>query len=84
MSEGHTIEEIQREFFVVASDVEELTRSLERMWAAIERRIAERGGDHLARRELEEARDLGARLLSKLEEIERRMSMRARMARHAV
>lgn len=83
MSQGFTIEEIQREFFV-RGDVEELTRNLERVWSAIERRIADRGGDALAEKQLEEARALGAALIETLDAIEQRMSMRARMARAAV
>ena len=83
MSQGFTIEDIQREFFV-RGDVEELTRNLERVWSAIERRIADRGGDALAEKQLEEARALGAALVETLDAIEQRMSMRARMARAAV
>lgn len=83
MSQGFTIEEIQRELFV-RGDVEELTRNLERVWSAIERRIADRGGDALAQKQLDEARALGAALIEALDEIEQRMSMRARMARAAV
>jgi DNA-binding transcriptional MerR regulator len=84
MSQGFTIDEIQREFFFVRGDVEEVSRNLERVWVAIERRIADRGGDALAEKQLEEARRLGAELLEKLDSIEQRMSMRARMARAAV
>ncbi|MDQ3033533.1 MAG: helix-turn-helix domain-containing protein [Myxococcota bacterium] len=84
MSQGYTIDQIQREFLVVSGDVEELTRNLERVVSAIERLLADRGGDALAERQLDEARALGAALLVKLGEIEQRMSMRARMARAAV
>lgn len=84
MSQGYTIDQIQREFLVVSGDVEELTRNLERVVSAIERLLADRGGDALAERQLEEARALGDALLRKLDEIEQRMSMRARMARAAV
>jgi hypothetical protein len=84
MSQGYTIDQIQREFLVVSGDVEELTRSFERVVSAIERLLEARGGDALAERQLEEARALGDALLRKLDEIEQRMSMRARMARAAV
>ncbi len=84
MSQGYTIDQIQREFLVVSGDVEELNRNLERVVTGIERLLAERGGDALAERQLDEARALGAALLKKLDEIEQRMSMRARMARAAV
>jgi hypothetical protein len=84
MSQGYTIDQIQREFLVVSGDVEELNRNLERVVTGIERLLVERGGDALAERQLDEARALGAALLKKLDEIEQRMSMRARMARAAV
>lgn len=84
MSQGYTIDQIQREFLAVSGDVEELNRNLERVVSGIERLLAERGGDALAERQLDEARALGVALLKKLDEIEQRMSMRARMARAAV
>lgn len=84
MAQGFTIEEIQNEFFFVRGDIEELTRCLERVYGAIERLLASRGGDELAARQLEEARTRGAELLETLERIEQRMSIRARMARAAV
>ena len=84
MSQGYTIEEIQREFFFVRGDVEELTRNLEKVWGSIEQLLERRGGDALAERQLAEARALGVQLTEKLDAIEQRMSMRARMARAAV
>ena len=83
MAQGFTIDEIQREFFFARGDVEELSRSLERVYAAIEK-VVEGRGDELAGRQLEEAKKLGAQLLEQLDAIEQRMSMRARMARAAV
>lgn len=84
MSQGYTIEEIQREFLFVRGDVEELTRCMARTWASIERQLEGRSGDALAQKQLEDARALGAELLTKLDAIEQRISMRARMARAAV
>lgn len=84
MSQGFTIDQIQREFFYVRGDVEELSRTLEKVWTGIDRLLEQRGGDALAQRQLDEARALGAQLLEKLDAIEQRMSMRARMARAAV
>jgi hypothetical protein len=84
MSQGYTIDQIQREFLFVSGDVEELSRNLEKVWGAIERLLEQRGGDALAERQLDEARALGAQLLEKLESIEQRMSIRSRMARAAV
>jgi hypothetical protein len=84
MAQGYTIEEIQREFLFARGEIEELTRALERVWAALDRMLEQRSGDALAAKQLEDARALGAALIEKLDAIEQRMSMRARMARAAV
>ncbi len=88
MGQGFTIEEIQRQFLSVRSDVEALARQLEKVFAAVEKaqkeRAREHGEDPLATRALVEARETSAALVTKLESIERRLSMRARMARAAV
>ncbi len=88
MGQGFTIEEIQRELLFVRGDIDALGRQLARVYAAIAAAIEERSGEtgsdpHIARA-LEEARALGSDLLSKLESIERRLSMHARMARAVV
>lgn len=87
MGQGYTMEEIQREFLFIRGDIEELTQRLERIYAAIEASLAERAGeaaDDFAAKQLADARALGAELLGRLAGIEKRMSMRARMARAAV
>lgn len=86
MGQGYTMEEIQREFLFIRGDIEELTRQLDRIYAAVETVLAERRRDvdGFAAKQLEEARELGRALLDRLEGIEKRMSMRARMARAAV
>lgn len=88
MAQGFTIEEIQREFLFVRGDIEALGRQLDRVYAAIENALTERQGqgeeDPLASRQLGEARDLGADLVARLEAIERRLTMRARMERAVV
>jgi hypothetical protein len=87
MGQGYTMEEIQREFLFVRGDIEELAHKLERIYAAVEGVLAERRGDaadDFAARELEAAKELGRALLARLTGIEKRMSMRARMARAAV
>ena len=81
MSQGFTMEEIQREFLFVRGELEELSRTLERLYAGLERALESRGGDELAERKLTEAREAGADLMRRLDEIEQRMSMRARMQR---
>lgn len=88
MGQGYTMEEIQREFLFIRGDLEELNRHLDKIFASVERVLAERdvdeAADDFAARNLEEARALGAQLQARLEGIEKRISMRARMARAAV
>jgi len=88
MAQGFTIEEIQKEFLFVRGDIDALARQIERVYAAIEDALDGRdelgGADPLALRALDEARATGAQLLSQLEAIERRLTMRARMARAVV
>lgn len=83
MSEGHTIEEIQREFLFARGDLEELERVLSRALGALGDKVESRG-DELARRKLEDARALGAQFVSLLEGVEQRLSMHARMERAVV
>jgi len=84
MARGFTIEEIQREFLFARGDIEALGRQLGRVYDAIAEAAHERGSDPLVAQALSDARALGAQLISKLESIERRLSMRSRMARAAV
>jgi hypothetical protein len=83
MSEGHTIEEIQRDFLFARGDLEELDRALARAVVVLDEKVTARG-DELARRKLDEARALGARFSALLDEVEQRLSMRARMERAVV
>lgn len=88
MSQGYTMDEIQREFLFIRGDLEELGRQLERIYAAVEDSLATRrregAADAFAEKQLEEARGLGRQLVDRLEGIEKRMSLRARMARAVV
>lgn len=85
MSQGYTIEEIQTEFFFIRGDIEELSRSLGRVYAGIERALeGARAGDFVVRRKYEEVRQLGDALLAKLDEIEQRASLLARLERAQV
>lgn len=88
MAQGFTIEEIQREFLFVRGDIAALGRQLDRVYAAIESALEEResqeAGDPFVSRQLGEARDLGGDLVAKLEAIEQRLTMRARMERAVV
>ena len=87
MAQGYTIDEIQREFLFIRGDLEELGRQLVRIETAIRKVLAARDDgevDELTERQLGEARALGRELLGRLEGIEKRMSLRARMARAVV
>ena len=87
MAQGYTMDEISREFLFIRGDLEELSRQLTKIEGAIEKVLASREEDEvdeLTDRQLEEAKALGRDLLARLEGIEKRMSMRARMARAVV
>ena len=89
MGQGYTIEEIQTEFFFIRGDIEELSRSLTRVYAAIERALGQRASgdarvDALARQKFDDARRLGTELIATLDEIEQRASLRARLKRAQV
>ncbi len=87
MGQGYTMDEIQREFLFIRGDLEELTRQLDRIYAAVDGVLSERKRDAVdvfAAKQLGEAKELGRELLARLDGIEKRMSMRARMARAAV
>ena len=88
MHQGFTMEEIQKEFLFVRGDIDALSRQLNRVYEAIENAVAgqerEAGGDQGVSEALNDVRELGKELVRKLEAIERRLTMRARMARAAV
>ena len=88
MHQGFTMEEIQKEFLFVRGDIDALSRQLKRVYQAIEDAVHEQeregAGDAGVGSALSEARELGRELVEKLEAIEQRLTMRARMARAAV
>jgi hypothetical protein len=88
MHQGFTMEEIQKEFLFVRGDIDALSRQLKRVYQAIEDAVHEQareGAEDVGvGGALNEARELGRELVEKLEAIERRLTMRARMARAAV
>lgn len=87
MGQGITMDEIQREFLFVRGDVDALERQLERVYAALDRAIevrADSEGGRQDRAALGEARAVGTDLIGRLEAIERRLTLRARMARAVV
>lgn len=88
LMEQYTIEQIQREFLFVRGDVEELERTLERIFASLGAAArSPKGGETTSRaisRELADARAIAAELVAKLASIETRLTMQARLQREAV
>lgn len=81
MQQGFTIEEIQTRFLFLRGDLDALRGQLERVLTQL---AGAHGADELLKRELEEARRIGTGLFEKLHDIERRLSVQARMERAAV
>ena len=83
MAEGFTMEEIQSEFLFVRGDIEALVQKLEHVFSALEG-SSRTHADEMVARSIKEARSLSKDLVTKLEAVERRLSMRARMSRAVV
>jgi hypothetical protein len=86
MAEDFTIEQIQREFLFIRSDVEQLERSLDGIFGKLDGVIRERRGEHGAeavRRDVSGARAVGKDLVARLEAIEDKLGERARMQKLA-
>jgi hypothetical protein len=83
-----TIEQIQRQFLFVRGDVEELERSLERIFSAFAGAAkSSREGEVVARalhNEISQARALAAELVARITSVETRLTMQARLRREAV
>jgi len=89
MARGFTIEEIQRDFLFVRSDLEELRRGLDRVSEAFSAAInaSEEAGNlesEELREELEAVKGEGETLLRRFEALERRLTLRARMEQAVV
>lgn len=81
MTQGFTIEQIQSRFLSVGGEIDALSKELDRLLQALER---SQGADSLLRRELDEANRLAASLVDKLRDVERRVTVQARLDRAAV
>lgn len=81
MQQGFTIDEIQSRFLFLRGDLDALRGQLERVLTQL---AGVHGADELLARELDEARRIGTGLFDKLHDIERRLSVQARMERAAV
>lgn len=90
MAQGYTIQDIQREFLCVRSDIDDLARQLTQVLGALSQAAAERpdaaraANDDMLTRALHDATQSAEALIEKLRTIEQRLAMRARMARAAV
>jgi DNA-binding transcriptional MerR regulator len=88
MSQGLTIEEIQREFPFLGGDIDDLDRQLGRVFTGIDQaatRATKPGAaDQVLRKAVLEARSAAEELIQKLRSIEERLVMRSRMARAVV
>lgn len=88
MSQGFTIEEIQREFLFLRGEIDVLSRQLERVLTHVAKVTGTQesgvSGDEVTARALGEAQSIAQELIAKLRSIEQRLSMQARMARAAV
>ena len=82
MAESYTIEEIQRDFLFVRSDVEQLEQTLGVIFktlAKVLKRKREEGTAHALSRELESAERLGRDLVSSLVAIETKLTRRLKL-----
>jgi DNA-binding transcriptional MerR regulator len=87
MAQGFTIQDIQREFLCVRSDIDALSRLLTQVLGALSQAAAERSAavpDEVLERAVVDAHQSADALVEKLRTIEQRLAMRARMARAAV
>lgn len=86
MAQGFTIQDIQREFLCVRSDIDALARLVSQVIGTLESAVGDRAETHddMLARSLNDARESADALVSKLRKIEQRLAMRARMARAAV
>jgi hypothetical protein len=82
MAESYTIEQIQKEFLFIRSDVEQLEKLLEGIFKKIGIVIKERRAESSAQvvaRDVGDARSLSKELLARLSAIENKLTSRSRM-----
>jgi DNA-binding transcriptional MerR regulator len=90
MAQGFTIQDIQREFLCVRSDIDALARQVSQVLGTLEAAVGDRSEmselsrDDMLTRSVNDARESADALVTKLRAIEQRLAMRARMARAAV
>lgn len=86
MAQDYTIEEIQREFLFVRGDIEELERTLARIFVSLHEASREQKSETSGRaiaHDLSGAEGLARELTAKLAMIEQRLTAQARLSRRA-
>ncbi|WP_437971636.1 MerR family transcriptional regulator [Sorangium sp. So ce260] len=86
MAQDYTIEEIQREFLFVRGDIEELERTMTKVFNALRDAAKERRSETSGRaiaQDLASAETLARELVSKLSLIEERLMAQARLTKQA-
>ena len=86
MAADFTIEEIQREFLFVRGDIEELERTLGKIFDTLKTSLRERRGEPATRAALGDvvaAETLATDLVARLERIEERLTTQARLSKRA-
>jgi hypothetical protein len=86
MAQDYTIEEIQREFLFVRGDIEELSRTLSKIFDTLKDAAKERRSETSGRaisNDLTAAESLARELVAKLSMIEERLMAQARLSKQA-
>lgn len=82
MSESYTIEQIQREFLFIRSEVEQLESMLSKIFKKLDGVVKERKTERVTtavQRDVSDARSLSKELMTRLEAIENKLSSRSRL-----
>jgi len=83
MAESFTIEQIQREFLFIRSEVEQLESMLTRIFKKLDGVLKERKAERMAtavQRDVGDARSLSKELMARLEAIETKLTSRTRLS----
>lgn len=84
MAESYTIEQIQRDFLFMRSDLQQLEQTLTSVFKKLDKALRERSQKNTAQtlvREVRDARAVGKDLMARLGSIEHRLTAPARMER---
>jgi DNA-binding transcriptional MerR regulator len=82
MAESYTIEQIQREFLFIRSEVEQLESMLTRIFKTLDGVLKERKAERVSsvvQRDVGDARSLSKELMARLEAIETKLTTRSRL-----